>query len=111
MSQSYSKGSKNEPDHSARARMVGLRMTALSFWSSGGDVIARGGVCVSDEMGRSLLAIFSDELCAAFRAGRPDEARNVARVAAHLTNARIEARRWKRASSHQQIAALAVKGV
>lgn len=72
-------------------------MTALTYWSAGGDVIARGGVYVSDQMGCDLLAIYFDEITAANRALDHRAGLNAARLARQLTNARIAARQWRRA--------------
>lgn len=81
--------------------MAKITPTPLMFWASGSDVLARVdrvGVHIGRAEQEDLLRVFEDERRAA-EAARDPKAWLAALCKAHqLTNARMQARRWDRAS-------------
>ena len=76
-------------------------LTPLMFWASGSDVLARVdrvGVNIGRAEQEDLLRVFEDERRAAEAAGDGKAWMTAVRKACQLTVARLQAKRWDRAS-------------
>lgn len=76
--------------------------TPLTFWSCGDDVLMRVTGCapihLTDALSWDLLGLFEDERRAAETAGDDAAWARVMAKAKQLTEARMQASRWRRAS-------------